>query len=156
MASDTPASPSLSLSPGGGRARLVRAGINLVPSGQPAGAAPGDIPMPACSPRGPWFHCSYYPVTPGPACKGSGEQGRVAFRCLSSSCRGIADTVSKERLLPECYQMPLTQALRCTSSVCVIFFLWWGGRRREAGVGSTPTRPETHNPEAGTIGKDAF
>jgi len=55
------------------------AGVNIVPSGQPAGAWPANIPLPACSSHATWFHHLELIRTLSSVLKGSGSKASLHF-----------------------------------------------------------------------------
>lgn len=61
------------------RACLMGAGVNIVPSGQPARAWPASIPLPACSSHATWFHHLELNRTLGSVLKGSGSRVSLHF-----------------------------------------------------------------------------
>ena len=57
----------------------MEAGVNIVPSRQPARAWPANIPLPACSSHATWFHHLELIHTLGSVLKGSGSRTSLYF-----------------------------------------------------------------------------
>lgn len=113
---------------GQGRICPVSAGINTVPSGQPAWAAPTGFPLPPALHTLLGFTTQSCSATQGSVFKSSGKHGQLIFWWFSFCHLSTVDT-----LLSECQENATGPDPCCTMNT-LVYFTWY----------SAPTRPEIY------------